>query len=129
MSQFYFAKAKIRYKEDGWVVLEAPNSIVNYYKKVVEKFIWKKVSTPLYGAHVTVVAGKHEGLLLKHPNWCLYNNKLVEFRYSSTIYTDQRGEYFWLKVQCPEIPLIRESLGLKPNLKWPLHLTICFREK
>ena len=124
----YFAKGKIVYKNDGWIVMECPNSIVNYYKFWVEKFIGKKISTSFHSPHVTIVPAKHEGNLKTHPLWGKYHGQTVEFEYYSDIKTDHqwffRGQYFWLVVDCPLIYKIRTELGLKPNLKWNTHLTV-----
>lgn len=124
---YYFAHGIVRYKPDGWVIIEAPHGIVNYYKWWVEKFIGKKLSTSLHKPHITVVAAKHEPALYKG-NWKKYDGKSVEFKYYSEIRTDHpwffRGKYYWLRVECPFISEIRESLWLKPKLKWPYHLTI-----
>lgn len=128
MSNFYFAKGKIHYKEsDGWVILECPHDIVNYYKWWIEKFIWKKISTSYHKPHVTVLPAKHNGDFRKHPAWRKHEGKEVEFLYYPTIYTDKgvgADRYFWLRVECPIVAEIRQDFGLNPNLKFPLHLTI-----
>jgi hypothetical protein len=125
--KFYFAKGVVRYKGD-WVTIEAPYDVVNYYKFWVEKFTGKKISTSYHKPHITVLAGKHEAGGSKHTLWKKYEGQVVEFKYYSKIYTDRDwfflGEYFWLRVQCPLIPKLREELGFKPELKWPPHLTI-----
>ena len=127
MNKYYTAHGIVRYKND-WIILECPPSIVNYYKWWIEKFVWKKISTPLYGAHVTVLAGKHEKGLSKHPLWNKHQGQRVEFKYESKIYTDHewffKGKYFWLRVECPLLNQIRLELGLRPEPYHPLHLTI-----
>jgi len=128
--KFYFAKGVIRYKND-WIILECPHSIANYYRFWVERFIGKKTSTSYHGSHVTILPGKHERGINQHPLWGKYEGKVIEFKYFSDIKTDHEyfflGEYFWLLVECPFIQHIRTELGLKPDLKWPLHLTVCYR--
>jgi hypothetical protein len=123
VNKFYFAKGKIRYKGE-WIVVEAPYDIVNYYKWWVEKFIWKKISTSYHKPHITVLAGKHEKGLDKHPLWGKYEGKEVEFKYFSRIETDDRylsyGRYFWLRVECPFLAQLRTELGLKPFNHWLL---------
>lgn len=127
MDKFYFANGVIRYKGD-WIIVEAPYCVVNYYKWWVEKFLGKKISTSYHKPHITVLAGKHERGLDKHPLWGKYDGKQVEFKYYSHLYTDApwffKGQYFWLRVECPLLPVLRQELGLKPTLKWPYHLTI-----
>lgn len=127
MSKYYYGVGRVRYKKDGWVILECSNSIVNYYKRVVEKFIWKKVSTPLHLCHATVVPAKHEGDLKKHHNWGKHEGEVVQFKYYSSIQTDENGKYYWLVIDCPIIHQIRMELGLKPNLRWNTHITICYK--
>lgn len=123
MSNYYFARGIVRYKEDGWVIIETPKGIVNYYKWWIEKFTGKKISTSYHSPHITVVAAKHEAA--KNPRaWKKFDGKVVEFKYYSTLYTDEKKEYFWLVVECPLIAEIRTSLGLNPKLKWPTHLTV-----
>ena len=127
MKKKYESVGKILYKNDGWIVLSCDHSIVNYYKTVIEKMIWKKLSTSFHGAHVTVLAAKHNGDFRKHKNWGKYNEKLVKFNYSPIIYTNElvgKDRYFWLNITCPFISLIRKDFNLDPNLKWPTHLTI-----
>jgi hypothetical protein len=124
MARFYFAKGIVRYKGD-WIIIEAPNDIVKYYKWWVEKFIWKKISTSYHKPHITVLAGKHEKVIDKR-NWGKYEGHEIEFKYYSTVYTDDIGQYYWLLVDCPKIAEIRRGLGLKPKLKWPTHCTIGF---
>lgn len=121
MAAFYFAKGIVRYKND-WIIIEAPHSVVNYYKWWVEKLSWKKISTSYHGSHITVLAGKHEKARDKR-RWGEWDGREVTFKYFSTIYGDAHG-YYWLRINCPEIPIIRKSLGLEPLPKWPPHLTI-----
>jgi hypothetical protein len=126
---YYFSKGKIKYKEDGWIILLVPNSIIDYYKSIVEKLTWKKISTSFHSPHVTILPAKYNGDFRKHHNWCLHNNEEVEFKYYSTIYTDKEvgaNRYFWLEIECPMVSTIRKEFGLNPNLRWPLHATIGF---
>lgn len=124
--KFYFAKGVVRYKNDGWVVIECPFDVVNYYKWWIEKLTWKKISTSYHKPHITVVAAKHEPAK-DLSQWKKWDGKEVEFKYYSTIYSNKEvgaDRYFWLVVECPMAATIRAELGLKPNLKWPYHLTI-----
>lgn len=128
---FYFAKGTVKYKDDGWVVIEAPYGVVNYYKAYIERRIWKKLSTSYHKPHITVVPAKHNGDFTKHKLWKKYDGKVVEFKYLPEIYTDSPwfslGTYFWLRVECPIIAEIRTGFGLPPTLKFPPHLTIGYR--
>ena len=125
--KLYVANGTLRYKGD-WIVVEAPYDVVNYYKWWVEKHLGKKISTSYHKPHITVLAGKHERGLSKHPLWAKHDGKHVVFEYSTRIHTDapwfSQGQYFWLQVKCPFLAQVRTELGLAPTLKWPLHLTI-----
>lgn len=127
MEKYYIANGIVRYKDDGWIVLECPLSIVNYYKYWIEKFTGKKISTSYHKPHVTILPAKHSGDFRKHKNWGKHKNEVVEFKYYSTIWFDKpygKDRYFWLIVDCPVIGKIREEFGLNPNLRFDTHLTI-----
>lgn len=126
--EFY---GKVVYKDDGYVIIECPLSVVNYYRWWVEKFIGKKTSTSYHKPHITIVAGKYDKGLTQNPNWNKFDGKLVKVQYEANICTDNNwlfmGEYFWLKVNCSEIKEIRNSIGLSDKPYHPPHLTICYR--
>jgi hypothetical protein len=119
--KWYTTKGKLKYSDNWWLVVDAHWSIVNYYKWVVERHIWRKISTPLHGAHITVLAGKHQQPVNKQ-FWGKYHGEEIEFEYCSVVKTD--GNYFWLEARCPELVFIRRELGLQDTPKWPYHLTI-----
>ena len=129
--KFYFSTGTIDYRPDGWIILKVSPSIVNYYKFWIEKFIGKKISTSYHTPHVTILPAKHNGDFTKHPLWNKYQGKRVEFKYFSDILTDHdwffMGTYYWLRVECPFIGILREELGLPPKLKWPAHVTVGYR--
>ena len=128
MEKYYEFEGKINYKDkDGWIVIDVPHSIINYYKVVIEKLIWKKISTPLYGGHISLLPSKHNGDFRKHFAWKKYHGKKVIVKYSPIIYTNElvgNNRYFWLKCETEIVGLIREEFGLEKNLRWPLHITI-----
>jgi hypothetical protein len=125
----YEFEGVVKYKEDGWVIINAPLSVVNYYRWWVEKFIGKKTTTSWHSPHITVVAGKYENRE-QHKNWKMFHNKKVKVVYESEIYTDSdwffKGQYFWLRVESDIIGTIRKELGLVPQPFHRPHLTICF---
>lgn len=127
MEKFYFTNGIVRYRPDGWVIIECPFSVVNYYKWWVERMVGKKISTSYHKPHITVVAAKHEPAKIM-ANWKKREGKIVEFKYGSEIRCDNnwpvKASYFWLSVECPEVSDIRIELGLKPQLKFRPHLTI-----
>jgi hypothetical protein len=128
MDKYYKSKGKIVYKNDGWIILQIDNSIVNYYKVVIEKMIFKKISTPLYSAHCTILPAKHSGDYRNHKNWLKHQGEIIDFEYCSTIYTNKDfgpDKYFWLKIKTlPIVSQIRKEFGLDENLRWPLHCSI-----
>ena len=116
--KFYIAKGIIQYKGE-WIVVKCPHDVVNYYKFWVEKFLGKKISTSYHDPHITVLAGKHEQGLNKHPLWGKYDGKLVEFKYYSHLYTDHewfmQGQYFWLRVSVRSLRNCASSWALSPT--------------
>lgn len=122
----YFGNAIIRYK-GKWVIAECSNTIPFYYSCVLKNLIGREVSTPKFGSHVSLVAGKYENKT-QHPLWGKYQDKEVIFKYNSKILTDNEwfylGEYFWLEVECFLFGEIRKSLGLNQTPFHPYHLTI-----
>jgi hypothetical protein len=123
---WYPAKGKVRSSKE-WLVLDTPNSIPRYYSFWVKKFTWKNVSLPLWGSHITCIAGKYQKVS-DHPLWGTYDGEIVPFEYSNVIETgkDDKGTYFWLPVRCKRLEEIRLSFGLTPKPKWNWHLTICY---
>ena len=105
--------------DGGWAVIDCPLDIVHYYNRVVRWLKWIKLSEPLHGAHITLVAGTHETGDKK--KWGYRDGEKVDFWYGPV---QGDGGYYWLPVYCPDIQEIRKVLGLKPNLKWQAHLTI-----
>ena len=129
MASSYNSIGIVNYSDkDGWITIKVDYSIVNYYKWWIEKFIFKKISTPLYSPHITVLPSKHNGDFRNHKNWKLHDKEVVQFCYNSVIMTDSLvgSRYFWLIVKCPIVSKIREEFGLNPKLKWTEHCTIGF---
>lgn len=124
----YTATGKIRYgrhKDDGghgWVVLDCPSDIVYYYNRVCNWLLFKgrKITTPLHGAHITIVAGKYADV--DKELWGYRDGEEIEFSYGA-IQGDGQN-YFWLPVECNEACEIRQSLGLTPYPKFQFHLTV-----
>ena len=123
---WYPARGRLRYSDNWWLVVDSSDSIINYYKFWVEKFIWKKISTPLHRCHITVISGKHQQPVYKQ-FWRKYHGEYIDFEYCSVVKTD--GNYFWLDVECPDLVYIRRELGLQDTPKWPYHLTIGYLNK
>ena len=111
---------KIRYG-NSWAWVECPKDVGDYYVSVV-KWIWGiKLSPPLNGPHITLVAGRYENAHL-HPLWRAYEGQEVEFAYSGLMY---EGAYWWLRVfEDEQLRKFRLDLGLTPELKYPFHLTV-----
>lgn len=125
---WYNSTGKLRYSNNGWLVIDTHPSIVYYYFRWCEKLTWKKMSTPYHGAHITVIAGKYYKNISKHPNWGKYNNQNINFSYSGeiTYIKQQDGIYYWLPVKCDALKKIRLELGLTEYNTMPYHLTVAF---
>tara|TARA_R110000772_G_scaffold249530_2_gene363888 strand:+ start:52551 stop:52946 length:396 start_codon:yes stop_codon:yes gene_type:complete len=119
----YKSQGIIEYKGE-WAILKCSNSITKYYKWWVDRLEWKKSSTTLHGAHITIVNGNFQKLS-RSSLWKKYNRKKIDFTYSSRIMKNSEG-YYWLNIKCPFLEKIREELGVSSTPKWPYHLTICF---
>lgn len=126
--RYYNSVGKLKYSSNGWLIIEVSQSICEYYKWWVQRLTWRKVSTPYYGAHITCVAGLYTPGIAKHPKWYKYQGKSIFFQYSNeiTFQKQKDGTYYWLPVICNEVGIIRTELGLPPNLRHPLHLTIAY---
>ena len=129
MTQYkYTVKGKVRYgrhKDDGghgWVVIDCPSDIVYYYNRVCNWLLHKdrKITRPLHGAHITVVAGKHQDV--DKSLWNIQNGEEFEFSYGQI--QDNGQNYFWLPVKCEQACELRRSLGLTPYPKFQFHLTV-----
>jgi hypothetical protein len=130
MEKYYECTGIVNYcDKDAWVTIDCPDSVVNYYKSVIEWLIGKKLSTPYHGGHLTCLPAKHNGDFRQHIFWKKHHDEKVLVKYSPIIYTDKEfgpNRYFWLKCQCDMIGIIRQEFGLNPSLLWPIHLTCAY---
>jgi hypothetical protein len=108
---------------NGWIVVDCPNSIAFYYNRVIR---WlkhtHKVSLPLHGSHITVVAGKYTQIDEKKYKWGYRDGEWVDFWYGA-IQNNNEG-YYWLPVHLPSGEDIRLHYGLTPTPKFQYHLTV-----
>ena len=115
-------KGRIIYSDSGWVVVTVPGSIASYYRRVVERLIWNRLSKPLHGTHVTVINGNFEKRT-DHENWRKYNNQEITLKYDGKIENNRDG-YYWIAVyDNGELTCVRKSLGLTPMPHFPFHVT------
>jgi hypothetical protein len=95
-----------------------------------------KISQPAWGPHITWVRGERPPNQWGHntydgpPKWNLFNGRSVALELDPVIQSNAKGHY-WLniidsKIESIETDLrwLRYSLGLNPDPKIPLHLTI-----
>ncbi len=101
-----------------WLVLNCCHDLAKYYRRSLKR---KALSAPPYGAHVTVVAGNYEEPAHKHL-WRKYEGETIEFAYGHEVHS--HDSWYWLNVHCERLLDIREELGLRRELRWPLHLTV-----
>ena len=126
----YSAKGRVRYGHhkdaggQGWVVLDCPTDIVHYYNSVYKWLLWtQRISKPLHGAHITVVAGKYSDVDISL--WGYRDGDIVDFSYGPVQNKDEG--YYWLPCKCEAAVDIRTHLGLTPEPLFQYHLTIGFR--
>lgn len=125
----YHAKGKVRYGHHhnegggGWVVADCPNSIAFYYNRICRWLLHThKITLPLHGSHITIVAGKYTRIDEEKYKWGYMNDCWVDFWYGP-IQNNNEG-YYWLPVHCPQAEKIRLYYGLTPTPKYQYHLTV-----
>jgi hypothetical protein len=123
----YEATGKVRYgthKDEGgggWVLIDCPQDIVWYYSRVLKWMLWNNgISTPLHGAHITVVAGKYTDV--DKELWGYRDKEIVTFQYGAI--QDNGEGYYWLPCKCDDAVDIRTHLGLSPTPLFQYHLTV-----
>lgn len=111
---------------DRWLVLMCDDEISRYYRHLYTKAYpylngerGGKLTRPVWGTHISVIRGER---VPNHKLWRLKDNKLVEFNYEAGVLDN--GEYYWLKVVCPELEDLREKYGLSRQPQFGFHLTI-----
>jgi len=123
----FAAKGQVRYftanETQKWVVIDCPADIAFYYNRVCRWLLHtNRISLPLHGSHITVIAGKHTHVDTERYAWEYNNKKVVDFRYGPI--QDNKEGYFWLPVICLDAIEIRTFYGLSPTPKFNYHLTI-----
>jgi hypothetical protein len=112
------AEGEIRIVNSGvdsrpWLVIACDPSIGEYYRAVVKWLSGERLSPPLYGYHITVLAGKHvsPATVLRYSDLV---GKKVQYNYTGKIYTNDR--HCWINVDCPAAREIMEREGVTRNL-------------
>jgi len=125
----YSGKGKVRYSQphsdggSGWILIDCPGSITFYYNRILRWLLHThKISLPLHGAHITVVAGKYTTIDTNKHKWNWRDTEWVTFHYGS-LQTNDEG-YYWLPVYCKAAEEIRLHYGLTPTPKFQYHLTV-----
>jgi len=117
----YRLTGTIRYG-NSWAWVECPYDVGAYYRHIVKWLSGKQLSSPLNGAHITLVAGKYEANASTHPMWRAHEGKPINFTYGVLSGIES---YYWLTIEeDSELRNFRRELDLPPELKWPFHLTI-----
>lgn len=113
-------RGKLRYG-NSWAWVECPKDVGDYYIAIA-KWLWGvKLSPPLNGPHITLVAGKYE-MPKDMTLWGSREGEEVEFEYSGLVHV---ADYWWLKIiEDSELRKFRTDLGLSEELKYPFHLTV-----
>lgn len=111
---------------ERWLVVMCDDEISKYYRHLYSREYpylnsdrSVKLTRPVWGTHISVIRGEFI------PNiklWGLEANKLIDFDYDGGVIDN--GEYYWLKVSCPYLSLLRQEYGLRPEPRFGFHLTI-----
>ncbi len=92
-----------------------------YYAWFIKKRFGLTLNKPLRGTHVTFISDRMSKDVFDQAKE-VFQGKTVKF------YVDpeprSNGEHWWLRVYCPEIEAVRESMGLTREPYFSLHLTI-----
>ncbi len=111
---------------DRWLVLMCDDEISKYYRHlytIAYPYLngerKGKLTRPVWGTHISVIRGER---VPNHKLWRLNENKIIEFNYEAGVLDN--GEYYWLKVVCPELEDLRAQYGLSRYPKFGFHLTI-----
>ncbi len=103
----------------GWLILQCDLDLSLYYCWFIQRRFGIKLQRPLHGSHITVVRGE---VIKSFDKWNAYQGNIIQFHYSNIIGTN--GKHWWLDVYSPCLISIRQELGLEPQPKYDLHLTI-----
>ena len=118
-NQVITSKGVMTYSDSGWAYLQCCRETQKYYQYWLRK-CGVFVDTPIWKSHISVVRG--DGL----PDldyWGKHEGEEVDFFYRPRD-LGFNGMYWWLDVESPQIEQIRIELGLEPDPKYDLHLTI-----
>lgn len=92
-----------------------------YYAWFIKKRFGLSLNKPLRGSHVTFISDKMCREVFEQGK-SIFDGKTIKF------YIDpeprSNGEHWWLRVYCPEIESVRESMGLSREPFFNLHFTI-----
>lgn len=116
----YSAKGRIKYFDDGSISLLIEQELVDYYRSLIPKYIWRQPTK--YPAHITVVRGPVE--TWNYSRWGLDNGAIYTYNYAPKL--NLKGKYCFLDTESIEIGLLREALGLPEfrNTFSNYHITI-----
>ena len=106
---------------DWWLILRCDPEIGRFYRGLYEKASHgiSRLSEPLWGTHVSVIRDEKPPDLSawKAPDG---NTLTLQYENDLTFY----GDYGVVSVHCPEVLDYRETLWLKRDPEYPLHMTI-----
>lgn len=120
-----------------WCILTADREITRYYRWWIERELWGRTAVipgwlcnPSWDAHVSIVRGERPRDPSLRKLWKKHHGKVLSFQYAhyprqagdTTGNTEEKGNFYFVDVVCPELTEIREELGLKTFYKF--HLTI-----
>ena len=81
-------------------------------------YVKPEVVRPNWGPHITFIRREQTNSRL----WGKGEGQEIEFTFNPDLKTN--GRHWWLQVTCPKLLEIRQALGLNPNPRVPLHMTV-----
>jgi hypothetical protein len=112
----------------NWCIISVDREITRYYRAWLRTEKHLILEQPAWDAHISVIRGEY----LPEQKWKsaarLRNGDHVEFQYEHgdiQVSKDTKGpgHFYWIRVHCPDVDLIRENLNLVTSWKYH-HLTI-----
>lgn len=113
-------------KQSEWkssaIVLIDNIDFCKYYCWFIKKRYNLELQMPLRGLHFTVINDKVSDKKKYDHAKDLYNNKIINLKYSIDPRTDKY--HWWLGVESKDAEEIRTICGLEPKPFWGFHLTV-----
>jgi hypothetical protein len=102
-------------------IIKTNCDLEEYYAWFLEKRFNLKLNKTIRGSHISFINDRMDSDLFEQAAK-VFDGKEISFQYD----TEPRGSssHWWLKIYCDDALTIRESIGLKRNPFYGLHLTL-----